>query len=220
MIDRTRHHAHKLTQEEMHAAAGMTPAANPKKGKRIMRRQIRLGLLTASLLLATAGFAATASVAQAKPVPSGDITITASQFRPIRNVGTNKCLQPETRSTAEFARIVQNTCDGHPAQNWDSQSLGGNNQHRFLNQHSGLCFNAFDGVFNGARLLQVACKRISNEEFNTGRALPAVTKIESRVGRVNTDYCVDVPGGETTEGREMHLFRCNNTPAQTWVIDF
>jgi hypothetical protein len=90
----------------------------------------------------------------------------------------------------------------------------------FVNQQSGLCFNAFDGAFNGARLLQGTCKRISNEEFNTGIRLPAVTKIESRVGFTNTGFCVDVPGGESTEGRAMQLFQCNGTPAQVWVIGF
>jgi hypothetical protein len=43
-----------------------------------------------------------------------------------------------------------------------------------------LCFNAFDGAVNGVRVLQTVCKSISNEEWNTGRQLPALTKIESR----------------------------------------
>lgn len=188
-----------------------------------MHMRTRLGFLAAGLLLVTVGLATTAPVAQAKPVPSPGITITASVFAPIRNVGSNKCLQPENGSLAEFAPIVQNTCvAGSFAQGWEFRKVGNSkdNHYMFLNQQSGFCLDVFGGAVNGTRLLQVTCKRISNEEFNTGTPLPAVTKIESRVGFTNTGFCVDVPGGESTEGRAMQIFRCNGTPAQVWVIGF
>jgi hypothetical protein len=144
-------------------------------------------------------------------------------FHQIKNTGTNLCLEPAGQSTAEFAEIVQQPCvtTGQQAlaQGWQEVKVG-TNHYRFLNQLSGYCFDAFDGAFNNARLLQGTCKAISNEEFNTGRALPAVTKIESRVRFTDTGFCVDVPGGQAIPGLAMQLYRCNGTPAQIWVIGF
>lgn len=178
--------------------------------RRIIHRS--LGILVGAVLL---GFTLVAGGTSASALGSG--------FTAIRNVGSNMCLEPEGQSTAEFARIVQQPCvttglEGF-AQGWESIRVG-TNHFRFKNQLSGFCFDAFDGAFNGARLLQGTCVPISNEEFNTGRSLPAVTKIESRVHFTDTGYCVDVPGNQAVPGLAMQIYRCNGTPAQVWVIGF
>ena len=168
------------------------------------------------------GTAATA--ATARPVAAGSITpLLGSGFTAIRNAGNFLCLEPAGQSMAEFAAIVQEPCvttglEGI-AQGWESIGLG-NNHFRFRNQLSGFCFDAFDGAFNGGRLLQGTCVPISNEEYNTGTSLPASTKIESRVHFRDTGFCVDVPGGRSTPGLAVQIFRCNNTLAQNWQIGF
>lgn len=174
----------------------------------------RIGGLAAAALLAGAALAVTAPSATAQPVPA------ASAFTPIKNVGNGLCLQPEGGSTQEFAAIVQAACvTGSTAQGWSSIEVG-TNHYRFLNQRSGYCFDAFDGAFDGARLLQGTCKSISNEEFNTDTALPNVVILESRVGFRDTGFCVDVPGSQTNPGLAMQIWGCNGTLAQRWVVGF
>jgi hypothetical protein len=194
----------------------------------LLRR--RLGVLAATVLMTGLGLAATATAASAataapavqsataaKVQPAGAVRPLAGAFNPIRNVGDGKCLQPT--STADVAPVVQITCNGSLIQNWAFLQVA-TNHYRFLNQLSGLCFDAFDGAFNGARLLQGECKAISNEEFNTGASLPNVTKIETRVHFNDNGFCVDVPGASPAEGLPVQIFQCNGTLAQRWVIGF
>ncbi|NEA69034.1 RICIN domain-containing protein [Streptomyces sp. SID12488] len=179
----------------------------------------RLGGLIATVLLAGAGLAATTTGANAQPASAPAVTPFAGVFHPLKNVGNAKCLQPAGASTVETVEIVQQPCDGSIAQGWQHVGVGGNH-YMFLNQLSGYCFNAFDGATDGARLLQLTCKRISNEEFNTGAALPNVVKIESRVGFRDTNFCVDVPGGAATNGLAMQIWNCNGSLAQRWIVGF
>lgn len=162
---------------------------------------------------------AAATGASAQPASTPAVTPFAGVFHPLKNVGNGKCLQPAGGSTVETVEIVQQPCDGSIAQGWQHVGVGGN-RYMFLNQRSGYCFNAFDGATDGARLLQLTCKRISNEEFNTGAALPNVVKIESRVGFRDTNFCVDVPGGAATNGLAMQIWSCNGSLAQRWIIGF
>lgn len=180
-----------------------------------------LSALLSALLLAAASVPAYADQSGAArasvPPPLSGV------FHAIQNAGSGYCLEPERQSTVEFAAIVQQPCvttgQESLAQGWQPIRVG-TNHYRFLNQLSGYCFDAFDGAFNGARLLQGTCVPISNEEFNTGTSLPAVTKIESRVHFRDTGFCVDVPGNQRIPGLAMQIFRCNGTPAQSWVIGF
>jgi hypothetical protein len=183
-----------------------------------MRYLVRtiLGGLAATLMLAGVGIAATATAANAKPAP----IVLASAFHPIKNTGTGMCLQPEFGSPVEFANIVQMPCNrDNASQGWLEQRVG-SHHYMFLNQSSGYCFDAFDGAFNGARLLQGTCVRISNEEYNTNVDLPNIAIIESRVRFRDTGFCVDVPGGQPVVGAAMRIWVCNGSPAQRWIIGF
>jgi hypothetical protein len=178
-----------------------------------MRLRNTLGRLAmpaavAGLALVTTGAAAGARPASVNPRIAG-------VFQPIQNFRTGKCLEPAGASTAEFARIVEVDCatvmgPDRDAQGWAHHPLG-NNHYTYLNQRSGLCFDAFDGAFNGARLLQGTCKPISNEEFNVGTKLPATTKIEARPGFTDSGFCLDVLADQT----QVAFFQCGNPPTQT-----
>jgi hypothetical protein len=136
------------------------------------------------------------------------------------NQDNNKrCLQPENESREELAQIVEVTCtqvgDRAFAQSWQHIDLG-NNRFRFQNQLSELCIDAFDGAFNGGRLLQAPCLPISNEEFRTSAPpgeLHSLT-IQSRVGFRDTHFCID--DAFPREGRAVILFKCNKSKAQEW----
>jgi hypothetical protein len=142
------------------------------------------------------------------------------EAHPIKNAGNGLCLQPEGGSTTMFAPIVQWTCNGSDAQRWFYQGFGGTNRYQFANLASHLCFDAFDGAFNGARVLQGQCAAISNEQWKTSRPLPDLVTLMSRVGFRDTNFCVDVPQNEPTLGLAMQLYKCNTTDAQKWLVGF
>lgn len=188
----------------------------------------RCGVL-AAVMAVVAGLTVTTTAAAAGAQPTSANARPASAasvnpriggvFQPIMNFHFHKCLEPAGASTAEFAPIVEVDCattsPDREAQGWEHHRVG-TNHYTFVNQRSGLCFDAFDGAFNGARLLQGTCKSISNEEFNTGTQLPATTKIEARPGFRDTGFCLDVLSDQTN----VAFWQCGNPPteAQTWVM--
>jgi hypothetical protein len=140
-------------------------------------------------------------------------------FVAITNFQTSKCLEPA--STAEFAPIVEANCapDGTVEsilQGWQANSFGGTNHYQFKNQRTGFCFNAFDGAFNGGRVLATTCASISNEQWNTARMVPSnvAVKIESRERFRDTTICIDV----APDGTNTVLFQCNGTQMQAWFV--
>ncbi|MEV6006980.1 RICIN domain-containing protein [Streptomyces sp. NPDC051976] len=179
--------------------------------------------LAAGLLLT-----ATATGAVAQPAAASTSTASASTasvrpftglFHPIKNVGDNKCLEPQGGSTALFAPIVQVTCNtADVAQGWQYIRTA-TNHYRLENQLSGYCIWAWDGAFNGGRVLQDVCN-FSNSDFNANTSLPNVVPLETRVGNKDTGYCLDVPGAAPTEGLALQIYGCNGTLAQRWVVGF
>jgi hypothetical protein len=138
-----------------------------------------------------------------------------SAFHPITNTTTGMCLQPQTPE--QFVTIVQKFCDGGLLQKWVLIKVG-TNHYRILNQSSGFCFDAFDGAFEGARILQNECAEISNDEFNTGGAVPGVVKLESRVGFRDRGFCIGV-GAAPINGLAAHLTACSTTQlGERWSV--
>ena len=169
-----------------------------------MRRSIGKTLgglaLTVVACLTAVGTASSASAAEAPSFA-------------IKNFQTGQCLQPA--SNEEAAPIVLAACNGSRLQKWAPIGLGGTH-YRFGNVQTNRCFNAFDGAFSGARLLQIQCVPISNEEWNTARSLPSdiPVKIESRERFRDTGICVDIH----PDGVDTVLFQCNGTQSQAWYI--
>jgi Ricin-type beta-trefoil lectin domain-like len=177
-----------------------------------------MGALAAALNVAGGGAAHAAQAAQVTGTP---VTPFAGVFNPIKNVGNGMCLQPA--STADTAAIVQEPCiPGSLAQGWQDRQIG-TNHYNFINQLTGECIDAFDGAFNGARVLQTMCSGNtgnSNQQYNTAATLPNVVILMSRVGFRDTGFCIDVPGAQAIPGLAMELFGCNGTLAQRWTVGF
>ena len=125
------------------------------------------------------------------------------------------CLQPVNESTAQGAAIVQEPCNEHAAQQWTSVPVGGNNFH-YVNGLSGLCLDARGGAANHTPVQQWTCNKISNENWQPGDDYnDTIPPLFSHVSGT-TDYCLDQPGGQTTPGLAMQIYRCNQTLAQDW----
>jgi len=176
-----------------------------------------LGALAAGLLIALS-LATTAATANAQ---SSGFKPAIGVFNPIRTYVSGLCLQPAGGSTAHFATVVQEPCDGSAAQGWEPLSPS-NNHYTFVNQVSGLCLWDWDGAADTAshtgRVLMDDCNGSSNAEFNAGQHLPGVVPLESRLHFKDSGTCIDVPGGSAAIGLAVQMYPCNGTGAQLWVI--
>lgn len=171
----------------------------------------------AAILLAGAVLAATATPANAQPAPPASLR---AVFHPIKNVGTSKCLQPEGGSTGE-ATIVQMTCNGSLTQQWQFFLIPGNTgAYHLINQLSGLCMYMNGPVAPGSPIAQVECTDVSNEDWISSAPPPEVVTLKSRAGHRPTNLCIDVPGGQSTEGLPVQIFGCNGSLAQRWIVGF
>lgn len=175
----------------------------------------KLGLM-ASVATMAAAVAGGGTVAQASSASTGHVTPFMGVFHPIKNAGNGMCLQPV--DPVPNSPVVQEPCDGGIKQGWQyaRDSLGG---YVFVNQASGACLNAFIKAENGAPIGLDTCRSVSNERWETA-TLPAVTKVESRIGGRPNGFCLDVPGASSAAGLQMQLWGCNGTPAQVWIIGF
>ena len=159
-------------------------------------------------LLLTVATVAAASLVLASPASA------ASSYLPIKNNGNGKCLQPV--DVALGAAIVQEPCDGGFAQDWAFISTGGTTD-RILNHATGYCLDARGGATNGTPIVQWTCGSLSNETWDTGRPLPDIVALTSRVSG-SSSHCLDVPGAQAVDGLAMQLYGCNGTSAQTWLV--
>lgn len=135
---------------------------------------------------------------------------------PIQNDGNQKCLQPFGESMDQGVSIVQEPCDNSRAQDWGFVHLGGNN-YRLLNHQSGLCIDAEGDPSNGTHVVQWPCATISNQTWDSGRTLPDVVSLTSRVSGTSS-HCLDVPGAQPTDDLALQIYVCNGTSAQSWRI--
>lgn len=136
----------------------------------------------------------------------------------IENLGTDLCLQPEGGVTHQIVPIVLKKCDNTDVQRWLFQPFGGANRFQIANVATNLCLNAFDGAHDNARVLQVQCVPISNEQWKASGPLPGVVTLMSRERFTDTDFCIDVPFNLPAENVAVQLFRCNTTNAQRWEV--
>jgi hypothetical protein len=69
---------------------------------------------------------------------------------------------------------------------------------------------------NGLQIMLWDCNRISdlNWAFPAGAA-DRTFALESRIAG-STGFCLDVPGGSSTPGVALQLFRCNQSATQLW----
>jgi hypothetical protein len=175
--------------------------------------------VVAVLLLAGLGSVVGVTGASAQAPSTHPITPFAGEFHPIKNVDSNKCLQPQ--SPTFRAPVVQVTCNGSSAQTWAALNMG-NNHYRFINSNDGggLCLWVDDNPMNGAAVLQDECAvpggtSVSNAEWNTGTTLPDVVRLRTLVNFRDHNLCLDAPGGLA-----MQVRTCSSSLTQRWVVGF
>ncbi len=173
---------------------------------------MRQTIYIAASLVAVVLSAAPALAFQVPPPPAGllaPITIRTSLNR--------DCLQPINKSTLQGSAIVQVECGaGAPGQVWIISGAGNGSSH-LMNALTGLCLDARGSATNRTPVQQWTCNNITNENWEVvGPAY--IVNLKSRVSGTS-NYCLDVPGGQTTAGLAMQIYSCNGTASQLWLIN-
>ncbi|MFI9560978.1 RICIN domain-containing protein [Nonomuraea endophytica] len=140
-----------------------------------------------------------------------------SGFFMIQNFASARCLQPESNSPNDVV-IVQRNCNRNdPLQHWVIINLG-DNRRQFLNRATSRCMETRTGARNGDRIDQWTCNNISNERWIwKPNSAGFASSIKSNVSGTSS-HCLDVPGGQSTDGLAMQLYACNSTTAQAFYV--
>jgi hypothetical protein len=154
-------------------------------------------------LVFAATMAATAGLAVSSPAQAEDPIVK------LVSVQNGKCLQPVDETHGAGEAIVQMTCNGHHAQQWQVTLVSSTKVH-LKNIESQLCLDARGGATNGTPIQQWPCNWISNENWNFG-----ITNNLLSSGVSNTfSHCVATPGAP--DGLPMELRFCDGNSSQLW----
>jgi hypothetical protein len=168
--------------------------------KRLLRAAWTLSFLTPLIATPTAG------------VSDDGVT-----YYEIMSQLSGQCLQPENGLTDRGVAIVQEPCNRQPAQGWRAVRVGDNIFH-YVNFLSGLCLDARGGAVNRTPVQQWPCNIITNENWEPKGDVgsqdfpPSISRVSG-----THSHCLDVPGGNSTAGLAMQIYRCNGTLAQIWA---
>jgi hypothetical protein len=135
------------------------------------------------------------------------------------NSHTGMCLEPQNESMLQGTAIVQQPCKASGAQEWIYVDLGSAGD-QFENALTGMCFDVRGGAANHTPIQQWTCNGISNEKWKI--FVPAKgavgAPVQSEVAG-SSGYCLDIPGGQTTAGLAMQIYKCNQTVSQLWKLN-
>lgn len=126
---------------------------------------------------------------------------------------SNKCLDADDRKEGNTVTI--HDCNDDVNDNGASQKFGYHDGSIFLRKHGkhpSLCLDVSGAANSGTPLKLQKCNGQDQQKF----ALQAGVTI-----RMFQDYhlCLDLPGGDTTNGNFLQLWTCNGMAHQYWVYD-
>jgi len=123
---------------------------------------------------------------------------------------SGKCLQPIKNSHTQGDAIVQETCDGSPAQQWTVHEVNSTAVH-LINGSSHLCMDARGKAVEGTPIQQWPCNGITNEYWGFG-----ITNntLSSGIHGGAWTQCIATPGAQ--DGLPMELRGCDLDPSQIW----
>jgi hypothetical protein len=156
------------------------------------------------LVVAAAAVTAVAGMAVAAPSQA-----TSDQIVKLVSNSSGKCLQPINGSLVQGDAVVQQTCNGSLAQQWQIHGVSSTAVH-LINRQSQLCMDARGGATNGTPIQQWTCNTISNEKWGFG-----ITNnlLGSQVGGT-ASHCIASPGSQ--DGLPMELRFCDGNITQLW----
>jgi len=149
-----------------------------------------------------------------------------AEFRPLVDMGSGKCLtvQPNANGYVDNGlRVVQQTCNGSPLQNWQFLHVGDVCQPNcsfevpifwIQNQGTGKCMDLNNGSnVNGTPVQQWSCVQNDNMKWTLApnpKNLKPTDNFTVNNRRART--CLDVENGSVAEFAPLQGFRCFDFP--------
>ena len=145
----------------------------------------------------------------------------AAYTRSVQNIYTGKCLDIPWGSLASGAAVNQFTCHGGPAQQFAVEGTPGIPGFvRIRNLRSGLCATptGYQGYSTPSMpLVQVACGSTSNWTRENTTTLSGGYRTTFRWA-YDSAYCIDVPGGWSTDSLQLQAYPCHGGPNQRFDV--
>ncbi|CAL9331470.1 hypothetical protein SUDANB2_00083 [Streptomyces sp. enrichment culture] len=179
-------------------------------------RHIVAAVMTGALMVAASPAIAQAQTPQEsspKPLPMSILKVTASAG--IQNYKSKKVLQPSGSSTANGAKIVQQTWGASSAQYWTPVPDG--DYYSFENSGSGKNLG-IDGASTaaGAAAIQANGSGDLNQDWylSTGPYPPGTFSMKNR----KSGLCLGISGASTSNGAQAAQFPCDGSANQGWTL--
>ncbi|MFF4652175.1 RICIN domain-containing protein [Streptomyces sp. NPDC001380] len=188
-----------------------TPAAGAPGTGRTRRRAApaALGALLASGLLAS-GLSTVllgAPQAQAAPLPTGWVTVTAGN--------SGKCVDAAAAGTANGTAVQQYTCNGTAAQQWRLQPTSDGYVQVDTRNDAAKAWDVTDvSTADGAPIQLWSYSGGANQQWLPVEEAGGTYHFVSR----NSGKCLDVPGASTADSARLQQYTCNGTAAQSFTL--
>ncbi|WP_082567476.1 arabinofuranosidase catalytic domain-containing protein [Pelomonas sp. Root1217] len=141
-------------------------------------------------------------------------TSTTLTGRAIKNEYNGLCLDDHNSATAAGSPVVQWTCNGSAAQQWNIVPAA-DGYVTIVNVKSGLCLDDTDGkTAPGSTIQQYTCNGQAVQQWRLVNADGGQLNIVNR----NSNLCLDDFNGGKTPGAEVRQWQCTGGVVQWWSI--
>lgn len=133
-------------------------------------------------------------------------------FRPLKNVGTQRCLAVPAANTGNNIPLIQWTCSTGAEQQWRLEHVDGGNgdRYRVRNSNSKKCL-AMPAASkeDAAQAIQWPC--------GTGTEQVWLQDSVGRLRNLNSDKCLAIPASDTAPGAKVIQWPCSTNNDQRWT---
>jgi hypothetical protein len=134
--------------------------------------------------------------------------------RAIKNEYNGLCLDDYNSATAPGSPVVQWTCNGSAAQQWNIVPAA-DGYVTIVNVHSGLCLDDTDGkTAPGSTIQQYTCNGQAVQQWRLVNADGGQLNIVNR----NSNLCLDDFNGGKNPGAEVRQWTCTGGVVQWWSL--
>lgn len=149
------------------------------------------------------------------------LNATYSSWRPdfainVKLAGTNKCLDLKGGSTDNGTPIEIWDCVGNTNQKWSLAKAGGGAGKIVYAANTGKCIDNLGGGGPGNKLGLWDCNGQSSQAWGTTANTHQPGTIYLVDSEADASLCMDLPGGDTTNGNLIQVWNCYGGGTQMW----